>query len=428
MRGERAGGPYTVFKAQAHGLCVEQRMSTEAHTVALLLARHATISPRALGAFCLTTRAGRAVMEEAGRIWAARGVAEGGRRERTTWRALGESGRRLLTRTEVRRAYRLTDDVLRALDGYVVHHARHRCDTTLFDARDAEAAARAVHAVPAHQTLAAFFEERAARPSAARLARDAQLAKALDGLQAPVRALAAAHPPVRAFLETGRGGVRAVKANLLAPLQRVAAAADGAEVRAWLDAEPARWWDAVHAWRPAEQPLAQWVRRREEWDGLVRERLGAGATAYLADDLCRDRRAFLATGLWAPGPAVQRYATLYAALAARGLQLRDDSALCRAHVFGGAAAEAAETAEGAVAELVQTMDDMHYLYTRTDYARRLQRACDAAYRALRDDGVHDPGELREAMREERQQLSRRLKTGMLRARAAAAATDATDAL
>lgn len=68
--------------------------------------------------------------------------------------------------------------------------------------------------------------------------------------------------------------------------------------------------------------------------------------------------------LRAASMAVRR-GRLEAALAARGLRLRQDSELCRRYVAAGADGEAG------LAAVVEAMDEMRFFYDRTDYARML---------------------------------------------------------
>lgn len=387
------------------------------HTIALLLAQHSSASPKTLGAFCLATPDGRCVLAKTWEIWKTRSLLETGLRHNTTWKALGEKNQ-YLTRSEVRKRFKLSDDLLRRLDAKVVYHNRHSCDMTLFDQHEIEAAARAFYGIPANQSVDSFMTELAKQPSAARRKRDALLEKALADPKlfqsVELREAIMKSQEVRDFLESGKYGIRALKTNVVAPMSRLyqSISVGSDEVKKWFATSDNVW--AAHRAGLCASGLAKdliaWVEgerirkdRSAHWPKII----DADVIAYLG------RRRFskiadhyIQTGVWdiekdpAMAEQIQRCLELLGALKAAGLSLREDSALCREYIF---------EEKGSVADIVRIMDEMHFLYTRTNYAAEYSRRCDAAYEDLKSMQIYDRDEIREEMIEQRKQISQELR-------------------
>lgn len=104
---------------------------------------------------------------------------------------------------------------------------------------------------------------------------------------------------------------------------------------------------------PQRKLVAKQVQKRAEYEAALRTLPRECATYVSASE--EEHNAAALKG------QAERFSVMTAALHARGLQLRDDSQLCRRFIMKG---------EGSVDEAVDTMEDMAFLHAHTDCYRR----------------------------------------------------------
>jgi hypothetical protein len=258
----------------------------------------------------------------------------------------------LITLTQARKEYKLTDEDLKALNHLSKWVLTYRQYITLFYKRDVVGLAMLKHHKATHHDLRAFLT--APKPNKSRDLRVAQLDKCLAKITDDItfRHELNSLPITQEFIQKGHYGIRQIERAFNA----YRAVKQSHATYASNTIHPINHYIAMSATDPLNTVMTTMQNDYETTKRIEKEK----------------REHELA--------CEQRRSELLAALQAKGLQLRQDSQLCHNYIQG--------RCDKTLDEVVIVMENMKFLHTYTDYQHLMKQALRHAY-DLAKDYVYD---------------------------------------